>query len=353
MSSFACPACYALYGVTGESWYRTLGAALIPLCLCLVLVFWLGAPRDDNASRKREKVNTAVAYLWCSIVSVGVFYGQTVTDPDGTVFLGALYLSFLVWVWSPLIWISTQVRRIIAQLDDVVLAAYMRQSVFISGIASVVPILYMSLETVKCMTDVSEAADSAKVAWQAAYTAAADSGSALPEPLPLVSFDDECGGVLWPQNSICFFLTAQFLRKVVIAPLSPSTTTIDDVMSLHLSKKVQVGMFLISLSGIFNLYQFAYLSPGPVTGGIVATFFIANVSLSIALFIELLTLIAVYRSDKEKLNTNVRKHIHLKKVGKRESSSGGSERESDNTNEFGGRMSHEMKSNELAFGDAL
>ena len=59
ISSFACPTCYALYGVTGDSWYRTLGAALIPLCLCLILVFWLGAPRDNDAFRRREKVNIA------------------------------------------------------------------------------------------------------------------------------------------------------------------------------------------------------------------------------------------------------------------------------------------------------
>ena len=109
-------------------------------------------------------------------------------------------------------------------------------------------------------------------------------------------------------------------------------------------------MFLVCLSGIFNLYQFAYLSPGPVTSGIVTTFFIANISLSIALFMEVVTLIFVYRSDKEKLNINVRKHIHVHKKGGG-SMDNSSDREE--TNEFGGRMSQEMKGNELAFGDAL
>ncbi|GMH76855.1 hypothetical protein TrRE_jg2027 [Triparma retinervis] len=215
----------------------------------------------------------------------------------------------------------------------------------------------MSLETVKCMTDVSEAAATAKIAWEIAYKTAVDDGSAiLPDPLPPVSFDDECAGVLWPQNSICFFLTAQFLRKVVIAPLSPSTTTIDDVMSLNLPKKVQVGMVLVTLSGILNLYQFAYLKPGPVNGGLVATFFIANISLAVALFMEVITLIMIYWNDKEALNLNVRKHIHVHKREDRSSRTSG-ESETDNerglTNEFGGRMSRELKGNELAFGDAL
>ena len=208
----------------------------------------------------------------------------------------------------------------------------------------------MSLETAKCMTDVSEIDDLAKTAWEVTYNTAVESNSTKPDPLPPISYDDECGAVLWPQNSICFFLTAQFMRKVVLAPLSPSTTTIDDVMSLNLPKKAQVGMFLICLSGIFNLYQFAYLSPGPVTSGIVTSFFVANISLSIALFIEVVTLIFVYRKDREKLNSNVRKHIHLHKKGERDRI-GSSDRE--DINEFGGRMSQEMKGNELAFGDAL
>ena len=120
-------------------------------------------------------------------------------------------------------------------MNDAVLSSYLQQSVFVSGIAACIPILYMSLETTKCMNDVT-----------ADYKNIGNLTSTG------IDYQQECGGVLWPQNSVCFFLLAQFMRKVVIAPLTPTIITIDAVMTLNLPNRVKLVGILVIVSGFLN-----------------------------------------------------------------------------------------------------
>jgi len=169
--SFISPAAYVPYAITGNNWFRTVGATMIPLCFAFLCMFGLSSPRDTDELRIGEKVFAVLWYCWCVVLSVGMWYGQVYTDPNGSPMLGWVCLSFIFHIFPVVIYFSCKVRRIIGLMNDEVLSSYLQQSVFVSGIAACIPILYMSLETTKCMNDVTS---SHRVTGNATNTTAID-----------------------------------------------------------------------------------------------------------------------------------------------------------------------------------
>jgi len=68
---------------------------------------------------------------------------------------------------------------------------------------------------------------------------------------------DQCSGVFFPQLSICIFLLIMMIIKVVIAPLSTTTLTANDLIKINLPRRLIFECFLFGLSFLINLYLFA------------------------------------------------------------------------------------------------
>ena len=90
------------------------------------------------------------------------------------------------------------------------------------------------------------------------------------------------------QLSICLFLLIMMIIKVVIAPLSTTTLTANDLIKLNLSRRLIFQGALFGLSFLLNLYLFANMEKGSASDSILTiTFtaiFLALIPLSTDLF---------------------------------------------------------------------
>ena len=97
---------------------------------------------------------------------------------------------------------------------------------------------------------------------------------------------DQCSGVSMSQLSICLFLLIMMIIKVVIAPLSTTTITANDLIKLNLPRRLIFEGALFGLSFLFNPYLFANMDKGKVTDNILAISFAAYTLALISLFLE-------------------------------------------------------------------
>ena len=97
---------------------------------------------------------------------------------------------------------------------------------------------------------------------------------------------DQCSGVSMSQLSICLFLLIMMIIKVVIAPLSTTTITANDLIKLNLPRRLIFEGALFGLSFLFNPYLFANMEEGKATDSITTIGTAANSLAVKPLFLE-------------------------------------------------------------------
>jgi len=86
------------------------------------------------------------------------------------------------------------------------ISSYLFTNILAIGISSMTPMMYLSMDTIKCASNADRAQNVL----------------------------DQCSGVFFPQLSICIFLLIMMIIKVVIASLSTTTITANDLIKLNL-----------------------------------------------------------------------------------------------------------------------
>ena len=114
------------------------------------------------------------------------------------------------------------------------ISSYLYTNILTIGISSTTPMIYLSLDTIKCLNN----ADHTQ------------------------SVFEQCTGVLYPQLSICIFFIITMIIKVVIAPLSTTTLTANDLIKLNFPRRLIFEGILFGLSFIHYLYLFASMEEG-------------------------------------------------------------------------------------------
>jgi len=117
------------------------------------------------------------------------------------------------------------------------ISSYLSSNILAIGISSITPMMYLSMDTIK-------------------YTSNADYSQ---------NVNNQCSGALVPQISICVFLLIMMAIKVVIAPLSITTLTANDLIKLNLPHRLISQGVLFGLSFLLNLYLFANMDEGRVS----------------------------------------------------------------------------------------
>jgi len=138
------------------------------------------------------------------------------------------------------------------------ISSYLSTNILTIGISSITRMMYLSTDTIKCTSRTDHT--------QNVY--------------------NQCSGVLLPQGSICMFLLIVMAVKFVIAPLSTTTLTTNDLIKLNLPRRLIFQGALFGLSFILNLYLFTYMKDGKVTDSIVTIAWIANFLAAIPLSLE-------------------------------------------------------------------
>jgi len=123
------------------------------------------------------------------------------------------------------------------------ISSYLSTNILAIGISSITPMIYLSLDTIKCVSNTDHS--------QNVY--------------------DQCAGVLLPQQSICVFLLIMMVIKVIkvlIAPLSTTTLTANDLIKLNLPRRLIFEGVIFGISFLLNLYLFANMEERDESNGI-------------------------------------------------------------------------------------
>jgi len=125
-------------------------------------------------------------------------------------------------------------RNILSKMSASDIFSYLSTNILAIGISSFTPMMYLSMDTIKCVSKSDHT--------QGVY--------------------DQCSGVLLPQGSITLFLLIMMIVKVIIAPLSTTSMTTDDLIKLSVPSRVVFQGILVGLSFLLNLYLFANMEGG-------------------------------------------------------------------------------------------
>ena len=191
---------------------------------------------------RRENQSLAVCGLWMTTIEASVAIGNIHTSLTGNHFYGWFCLSMIFWLNPPLIYFASRLRNVISQMSPSGISSYLSTNILTIGISLITPMIYVSLDTIKCASNANHT--------QNVY--------------------EQCSGVSFPQLSICFFLLFMMAVKVLIAPLSNTTLTANDLIKLNIPRRIIIEGTLFCLSFLFNLYLFANKEEGKVTDSIKA-----------------------------------------------------------------------------------
>ena len=208
------PFFYLLWVLTKDSSYRIKADAMTMIGFGGVLLFIFSAPREYSGEKgrgrlvcrgrlvSREAKIVALSFTWLTSSCVLMFIGSDYTD--------WFWLSMVLWFNVPATFICMKLRRRVAKITD--MSDYLYSNVLVAGISSLVPMLYLTLEIIKCLEDIDEE-EGALEAW------------------------DQCSGVSVPTRALTFSLGAVLYFKVILAPLSETTVTKEDILKLNVSKR--------------------------------------------------------------------------------------------------------------------
>jgi len=202
------PLFYLLWVLTKDSSYSTMGDAMLAIGIGGLMLFIMSAPREYSGEKgrgrlvSREAKLAAFGFTWMTLNRVLRFIGSDYTD--------WFVLSMVLWLDVPTTFIGMNLRRKVAKITD--MSDYLYSNVLVAGISSLVPMLYLTLEITKCLGDIDEGEGALK-AW------------------------DQCSGVSVPIRALTFSLISIMWFKVVLAPLSKTTVTKEDILKLNVSKR--------------------------------------------------------------------------------------------------------------------
>ena len=178
----------------------------------------------------------------------------------GNLMMGLFTLSSVLWAWLPL---TLNFRKLLSKFtslraNEIEIYLY---NLIVNGLPACVPIFYLTLQSTQCVNSVD---------------------------LKSNSYYGTCSGVSYPVFSICLFCLGGVIRKVCLQPLSKDIN-IKDLINLNFSSSVKAAGFFTTISFLTNVALFASIPDhrGKVTGMQMVQGAVANVSLLLALIIEL------------------------------------------------------------------
>ena len=158
-----------------------------------------------------------------------------------------------------------KMRERIGALSKEQLRYYIKTTVFLQGFSAIPQVFYLSIQSQQCISDNRDFVG---------------------------HFNDVCGGVTVPANSICSMMSAFLLARLYIAPLTSSTITIEQLLAFKGLDLTDKAVFaLVGLAGICNLVLFALMGPGPRSTMIEVLIFISLSSLFAVILIEIFAIL--------------------------------------------------------------
>ena len=209
---------------------------------------------------RRDNTYLAIFGLWLTTCEVSVAIGHLCTNPSGNTSAGWFYFSAIFWFNPPFLYFARRFHNILSQMSPSDISSYLSTNILAIGISSITPMIYLSMDTNRCVIKADHAQNVIK----------------------------QCSGVLYPQMSICVLLLIMMGVKVIIAPLFPTTMTADDLIKLNVPRRLIFQGVLFGISFLLNLYLFANMEEGNATVDIIITartaILLATIPLSLEIF---------------------------------------------------------------------
>jgi hypothetical protein len=239
-----------IYAIKGDRYHAVMGGAVFSTSFGSMALYYFGSlDRHDHEDitneggqqrplsrfksflafiNRSENRSLAVVGLWATTIQLSYAIGHLYTNPDGNsdnTMVGGLSLSMIFWLNPPLLYFVGRFRNVLSLMSPSEISSYLSTNILTIGISSITPMMYLSMDTIKCTSRTDHT--------QNVY--------------------NQCSGVLVPQQSICFFLLIMMAVKVVIAPLSITTLTANDLIKLNLPHRLIFEGALFGLSFLLNL----------------------------------------------------------------------------------------------------
>ena len=128
----------------------------------------------------------------------------------------------------------SRLRNILSKMSPSDISSYLFTNILTIGISSVTPMMYLSMDTIKCLNN-------------------ADQSNTIMS---------QCSAMYFPQASICLFLLVMMMIKVIVAPLSTTTLTTNDLIKLNLPRRLVFQGILLGIYFVLNLFLFANMEDG-------------------------------------------------------------------------------------------
>ena len=224
------PTLNGIYAYSLNDKYFSACTALYPFSVACHLLLFMSSPSEQ------EKTQSLLLATFGILITAFAVLGQLRTNVP---YFGSLI--FLICFLLSCFKFMLPLRRKLGKQPIEKLRLYVNSTIFKEGIASLPPMLYLSVESMKC---ISENLD---------YEG---------------DINDKCGAVIWPQYSLCFMLLIFLVFRLFIAPLTNTTITVNDiVLFTPLSLKLKVQMMGAKLAGLCNICLFALMEEegGPKT----------------------------------------------------------------------------------------
>ena len=276
----ASPGFDIIYTIKGDGLYKLMGGAASTTSFGSTLLYYFssmdrhdhdestdeGGQRPPHSSFKsflvfinrRENRSLAIFGLWLTTCQVNIAIGHIHTDPNGILSVGWFSFSTVFWFNPPFLYFLGRIRNVLSQMNPSDVSSYLSTNILTVGISSMTPMIYLSMDTVKCASNADRTQD----------------------------VHDQYSGVSSPQVSICSFLLIMMFIKVIIAPLSTITITTNDLIKLNLPRRLIFQGALLGLSFLLNLYLFAKMEEGERSNSIYGIGWTAVFLALIPLFLE-------------------------------------------------------------------
>ena len=240
-----------IYGLKGNNWYFLMGGASFTTSAGAIFLYYFASlDRRTNQERRilgREYRAPLILGLWLLSWEISLAVGHLHTDPYGRPFFGWFCVSMIIWFNPPMLYFYNKLRNILSELRPQDISSFLSDNLIKVGISSLTPILYLSMDTLKCVRK-------------------ADRN---------LSAVDQCSAIYLPQISICIFLVIMMAVKVLITPLSDASITTNGLISLNVHRRHILQGTFTSLSSILNLYLFAGMKEGNASTNTVIIVFLA------------------------------------------------------------------------------
>jgi len=253
--SMITPALVVTYAVTGSSVIFGMGLTTAPLCLSCVGLCVVSSP----STQEREMV--ALPITWAVLTFGGAGIGHLFTDKYGVDVLGLMCLAGCVILPVVVVKFVLPIRRKLGAIGRDKLKTYVYGTVFVQGFGALPPMLYLSIESVKCLFDNRDIQG---------------------------DIFEVCGGIIVPQFSICVMFAGFHAARLFILPLTDLVVTMEEIARFPgLGLRLKCQMIAVLLVVFCNTILFGLMDKGRVTVMIWILTGIAVGSLFTLVFVEL------------------------------------------------------------------